>query len=210
MTISEIIDLTESSRIVVRYDTDAECPRNDWDMQTGFVKIHGRGDSRLMDVPAVHDDPTGLIEEAHDRFYDDDGMSRGKAEDLTERWARCFHGLHIEYDAEHGGYWFVHMDNDFSADLTGQAEIIKSERETYRQWAEGDVYGVALERRRPFVKKYADGDEVEGEEWDEVESVWGCYLDRDYTPEVVARQFTLADDEQVVIADHLHTASLLN
>ena len=98
---SEIIELTDTARLRIEHDPDAECPRGDWHMLTGFVKIQGRGDSRLMDVPAVHDEPIP-IEEAHDRlaFWRTDND-----EDAVERWARIFHDLHIEYDDEHGGYY---------------------------------------------------------------------------------------------------------
>ena len=211
----ETIELTGTSRLRVVFDQDALDPRKDWDtMLTGFVKIDGRGDSRRGDVEPVHEAPIPIAE-AHDRFYGDTALSRWAAQLLTERWAWVFHGLHIEYDSEHGGYWFVDRDSwaegwDAPADgftLEHQAEIIEGERETYRQWAEGEVYGVILERQVTEVTYRAERTElgfeidtthqpVVADQWDEVEAIWGCYLDDDYTAHVVASEhFPLTQEE---------------
>lgn len=189
-------------------------------MLTGFVKIPHAGDSRRSDVPAVHDDPTGRIVEAHDHFdFENNGYTL--TEEDVARWAKIFHGLHLEYDSEHGGYWFVDPDqlveNFWDASLGGrwmyandeltkaevEAKIIESEQETYRQWAEGDVYGVILERKVAWAKLSADGGTVlqgEGtvrETWENEGSVWGCYLDDEYTAQVVAKEhFDLTDEEE--------------
>lgn len=246
MTI-ETIQITDAARLRVVADQDADCPRGDWHMLTGFVKLGDKGDWLLVDVPAVYDDPIG-IEAAYDRFdearYDYVGPGKGdrggpyrlrafNEYDLTARWARIFHGLHIEYDAEHGGYWFVagadaatyatpvtysralFRDNwpdlqpGSPESLAKQAEVIEGERETYRQWADGEVYGVILERATamaPVVRNEMAGvwdlrtpltdDEIELS-WDEAESIWGVYLDHDYTPQVVALEcFDLTPEEK--------------
>lgn len=209
---SEIIELTDTARLVVEYDDSPECPRGDWHMLTGFVKIPGRGDSRLSDVPAVHDDPG--IGWAHENFPN---------EELVERFFRIFHGLHVEYDAEHGGYWFVagadaaayatpvdtysralfrdnwpDLEPGSPESLAKQAEVIRQEQETYRQWADGEVYGVILERAAPWEKTFVNsGDTVEGVDWVEHTSIWGSYLDDDYTAQVVADEyFDLTDEER--------------
>lgn len=225
----ETIELTETARLRIVSDLDPTNPRKDWDMLTGFVKIDGRGDSRLIDVEPVHDEPIPIAE----------AQSRIERESDVERWARIFHGLHIEYDSEHGGYWFVdpsafhqnfpavpgggkvarirpaRVDGIFQANvyetyeqdaLECQAEVIEAERETYRQWADGEVYGVILERLALWAKLSDDGSSVlqgDGtvrEEWEEVESLWGCYLDDDYTAQVVAAEhFTLSDEETAAL-----------
>lgn len=222
---SEIIELTDTTRLRIEHDLDAECPRGDWHMLTGFVKIPGRGDSRLNDVPAVHDDPTSGIAWAHDQLVPGFGIRDDhRDETLVERWARAFYGLHIEYDAEHGGYWFVagadaatyaapidtysralfrdnwpDLEPGSPESIAKQAEVIEQERETYRQWAEGEVYGVILERAVAYarVERNTSGDVWDlknplteddvREDWEEVDSTWGCYLDDDYTAEVVAQ-----------------------
>lgn len=169
----DIIELTPTSRLNVEPEQYAECPRGDWHMLTGFVKIDGRGDSRLSDVPAVHDDTLG-IESAYDEFWN---ITSADPEDVTVRWARIFHGLYIEYDSKHGGFWFVAGADAATAQtpvdeanralfydnwpdlkvgtlehLAKQREVIQNERKVYDQWASGDVYTVTLERKETYVK----------------------------------------------------------
>lgn len=238
----EGFNLDEEHRIKVYYDQDASCPRGDWSMVTGFVKIKGAGNPSIMDVPAVHDDPTGRIVEADSRFgalgwtdrdRNDNVVRSNQNIGLTERtvvrWARIFHNLHVEHDAEHGGYWFcdpTEFEANFHAvgdgkvkrirqvegapintyenyeqdSLEVQAEVIASERETYRQWAAGEVYGVVL-TKRTFLYELDDAGVATNrpatEVWDEVESIWGCYLDDKYTAFQVAKDhWTLPDDTE--------------
>lgn len=215
---SEIIQLTDTARLVVEYDQDAENPRADWDMLTGFVKIEGRGDSRLSDVPAVHDDPIA-IRDAHERIHRSVACSptcpwggRHRVhvdEEDVIRWARIFHDMHLEYDSEHGGYWFVDPDGFREGGWTDgdplqqQADVIKAERESYRQWADGEVYGVVLERLETWAKLGPGGtvgDGTQRDEWEQVDALWGCYLDDEYTAQAVADQnFNLTPEEFVAL-----------
>lgn len=206
---SNIIQLTETARLRVEQDDSPECPRREWHMVTGFVKIGMRGDSRLADVPAVYDDTLG-ISDAHYRFGDvgHGAADRFTSEDLTVRWARAFHGVVAEYDSEHGGYWWVHepsywgeVENDIPLTFDEQGELIKSERQTYQQWADGEVYGVILERASAWVKTYENGgDSIEGVDWVESDSLWGCHLDDTYTAQAVAGDnFELEDDERAAL-----------
>lgn len=221
----EKIKLTKNARLVVVHDTDALCPRGDWHLLTGFVKIPGRGDSRLSDVPEVWDPPLPILD-AHERILD---RSRVTQEGDVQRWARVFHGLSIVYDSEHGGYWFVAgadassyaTDVDVEnralfrdnfpdlvpctqAHLDKQDEVIDQERETYRQWADGEVYGVVLQRRARWIRVdsndepvfLVDGD-LSRETWEDVDSIWSCYLDDTYTAKVVADEhFDLTKKER--------------
>lgn len=216
---SDIIQLTDTARLSVEQDIDAINPRKDWDMATGFVKVPGKGDSRLADVPAVHDDTARLLE-AYDTFYYGGGVPRftdlmyrkqERAIEFVIRYARVFHGLHVEYDHEHGGFWFVSpTEIAINTKLGGgwdklerQAEIIEGERETYRQWAEGEVCGVLLERAATWARLDDSGRPItltEREEWEVVESIWGCYLDDEYTPQIVADEhFDLSDEEYLAL-----------
>lgn len=223
----ETINLTETARLRVEADQDASNPRVDWDMATGFVKIGGRGDSRIIDVEAVHDDPI-QIRDAHERIHRSVACapncpwgSRHRVhvdEQDVVRWARIFHGMHVEYDSEHGGYWFVGQSFiDENAPLLPegtdllqwQAEVVESDRDTYRQWAEGEVCGVILERRVSYVKVIdSDSDTLPvdvdwdtlRDEWEVVEDLWGCYLDDDYTAQAVAHEnFSLTDEETAAL-----------
>ena len=212
---SEIIELTENSQLRVEQDSDVGCPRLEMDVATGFVKIAGRGDSRLMDVPAVHYDdiPIELAHSGLATFLNKYGQ-RDNDEGRVERWARIFHDRVIEYDAEHGGYWFVperllkeafpRLGDDREDWLSTQRLIIENERATYKQWADGDVSGVILERKiiERVETKHWDGEvtETEREDWEHVDSLWGCYLDDDYTAERVALEhFDLTDAERAAI-----------
>lgn len=217
---SDIITITETARLVVEQDADAQCPRGDMHMLTGFVEIPGRGDSRRNSVPEVHEETFGLAN-AYFRFDDysvyvpDANDGRGgtrypflqREEEITARWAKIFHGQHIEYDSEHGGFWFVQLDGTdmFTENwpdlvlgtpehLAKQAEIIEQEREVYRQWADGEVYGVILERQHGYTRD--DDPSIGFNSWDEEESLSGCYLDDEYTAQQVALEhFDLTDDE---------------
>lgn len=229
---TEIIELTDTARLLIKTDDGPSCPRGDWHMLTGFVKIPGHGDSRRGDVPAVHDDPIGILK-AYDHFdmYDWSPYTdvlyrrRERSYELVKRWAFAFHGMHVEYDREHGGFWFVAGADaktaatpvdDYSRALfydnwpeltlwsaehrAMQEKVIEQEQETYRQWAEGEVYGVILERSETWCRILSDGtaDRLDTRnEWDEVDSLWGCYLDDDYTAKVVAcESFDLTEEEE--------------
>lgn len=226
MTTIETIEVTPTCRIRVVVDEDASNPRDDWDMMTGFVKIRGRGSLNRLDVPPVHEDYAGIGE----------AQSRLEDEDDVVRWARIFHGMHIEYDAEHGGYWFVdptQMRLNFPATMTGrvrymvanplapasrwkvepryyhtyadtlevQAQVIEQEQETYRQWAEGEVVGVIVERQvhEHTVSTHHDGTVTESDttRWEMVESVWGNYLSDDYTAQDVASEMGVFTDAEL-------------
>lgn len=53
-----------------------------------------------------------------------------------------------------------------------------------------DPVGVVLERRYKWVKTNLDNAEYEERyEWEEEESIWGCYLDDTYTAQVVAQEY---------------------
>jgi hypothetical protein len=203
---SEIIQLTETARLCIVQDESRENPRKGWAMVTGFAKVRGRGDSRIADVEPVHH--WAELDEAIGRLLE--------VEEQVPRWARIFHGMHVEYDSEHGGFWFVDPQQmaenwpgpdypEGRSKLEQEAEVIRQEQETYRQWADGEVYGVILERGVLVETKrtHADGSvtyERDDEAWEGVESLWGCYLDDDYTAQVVADEhFDLSDEESAAL-----------
>jgi len=235
---SEIIDITPTARLVIEQDYDAENPREAWDHITGFVGIPNRGDSRRGDVPPVHEPPLP-VHDAYYRFFGSpsrytDIMWRqhDEAQQLVVRWARAFYGLHLEYDHEHGGFWFVDpkqfvanfpegtspglvkrfrqkegapintYENYEQDALECQAQVIENERETYEKWADGEVYGVVLERTATWVKLGEHGEATEEmrDDWEHVDSLWGCYLDDEYTAQAVALEnFPLTTTEQAAL-----------
>lgn len=214
-------------RIVVYPDSDAQNPRKDIAMLTGYVGITDRqSHHNYIDVEPVHGDSMDLFK-AYEHFDGvswslsfDEGYRRTKGweekpEHYVIRYARIFHGAVVEWDGKYGGFWFVNLNpNDpdgFAANwpelvlhspehLAKQAEVIKQDREVYRQWAEGEVYGVVLEQRheRARVERDADGlvkllnpltDDDIFEEWEQVESIWGCFLGDEYTAVVAAKYY---------------------
>jgi hypothetical protein len=251
----ETIMLGESTRLRVEQDMDAVNPREDAHMMTGFFKIDGAGDSRMSDVTAVHEPPMNIdkafshfrywmYDRAFVPFTDISYRRFDRAVLLTERWARIFHGLALEWDHEHGGFWFVagadaatsatevdaasralfhdnwpDLQHGTDEHLSQQIKVIGQEQETYRQWAEGEVYGVILERKQRYVAVIDSGseniaDEVdwgsEIEQWEEVDGgdLWGCYLDEDYTAITVATEyFDLTDAERAAAAGYLTPAA---
>lgn len=236
---SEIIQLTDTARLRIETDTDARNPREDMDVSTGFAKIEGRGDSRRIDVVAVHPDRFGLAD-AHDRMdagryayrptiFAPDGtkggwvvekISRTPVDTRVRRWARIYRGVHVEYDSEHGGYWFVDEDAYWGSmtpeqgrrplSLEEQEKVITGERKTYEAWAESEVYGVILEREVTWARLDENGEQVFLTEpntlrtWEEVESVWGCYLNDEYTAQTVAvEHFDMTDEEESALESAL-------
>lgn len=218
---SNVIEIGEQLRIRVEQDDSAPNPRVDADgWATGFVKLDRRGDSRYADVPAVHDDEHHL-REAYDTFSDDwttdgTGYLRRKhvAEDLVVRWAKIWLGLRVEYDAAHGGFWWVRMTEDWSTDWTGQGETIDAERKAYESWAEGAVYVVILERAVVWERKSGMLSEI-GDRmitWEQEEALGGCYLTDTYTVwDVVDEHWSgsLDSEQEEVVREHLTTASPL-
>lgn len=210
---TDYIAVSDTQRIAVDFDFNAECPRSDWEMLTGFVKIPGQGDSGRSDVPAVHD-ALVPIEAARFHFYGHAGFvfrdsfnnrvrrcgSYGLTEETTVRWALLFHSLTLEWDDEHGGFWFVVPEKlrenwpelvQGSAEyITKEREVIEQEQRIYERWAEGDVYTVSLEELVKYVR--ITGDEIERDftldQWELVDSISGCYLDTDYTTLQVANE----------------------
>jgi hypothetical protein len=239
------VSLSESARLVVEYDTDAECPRGNWSLLTGFHNLPAYGDRMRSEVPAVFDFP-GEIESATERLMTIAGRpqragnySRALAgtrldgtgmpwnwrtiptgmyweldHELMARWARVFYGLVLEFDSRHGGYWFVSLD-EFAENwpeleigtpehFAKQSEVIASEIATYEAWADGEVYGVTLERaitRHISTVHHDDTVTRDTEEgWEPLESLWGNYCDAGESVEDMARRiareyFTLTIEE---------------
>lgn len=183
-------------RLLIEPDYDAQCPRGDWSMVTGFAKMPNRGNWRLNDVPEVHESEIPVLD-AYDRL----------GEDLAVRWAKVFHGVVLEWDSEHGGYWFCDPD-EFRANwpdlksgtpehLASQGRVIEWERAAYRQWADGDVYGVVLEEILECapIERDEDGsarlvDPLTDADIERtsriVEAIWGNYFSDGYGPMQVA------------------------
>ena len=88
--------------------------------------------------------------------------------------------IRVEYDtdAEDPRWWGDHIaDDDYAVE----------------QWRAGEVYGVIVERKVDWT---FEGDIPDGvmvpntmTTWEEIDSIWGCYLDDTYTARVVANEY---------------------
>lgn len=61
------------------------------------------------------------------------------------------------------------------------AKIIDNEVKSIGMWMWGDVKGYVLEKKVAFTKRYKDEsrEDEDCEEWEEVDSCWGCYEETD-------------------------------
>ena len=61
------------------------------------------------------------------------------------------------------------------------AKIIDNEVKSIGMWMWGDVKGYVLEKKVAFTKRYEDEsrEDEDCEEWEEVDSCWGCYEETD-------------------------------
>lgn len=83
--------------------------------------------------------------------------------------------LRVVYDAdaENPATWGDHIDPD-------GPEIAA--------WRDGEVYGVIVERRVQWAR-IGDGEPRTMETWGGTDSLWGCYLNNEYTARVVALEY---------------------
>lgn len=60
-------------------------------------------------------------------------------------------------------------------------ELYDNEVKSIGMWMWGDVKGYVLEKKVAFTKKYKDEsrEDEDCEEWEEVDSCWGCYEETD-------------------------------
>ena len=81
------------------------------------------------------------------------------------------------------------------------AKIIDNEVKSIGMWMWGDVKGYVLEKKVAFTKKYKDEsrEDEDCEEWEEVDSCWGCYEETDELIKEVMIENGL--EEQVIMAD---------
>lgn len=79
--------------------------------------------------------------------------------------------VYIDEDAEDPRTWGDHVTDDDPAVIA---------------WRHGDVYGVAVERLIEYVRVDTG---ATMSQWEETDSLWGCYLDDTYTARAVAAEY---------------------
>lgn len=74
-------------------------------------------------------------------------------------------------------------------------KLIDDEVKSIGMWMWGDVKGYVLEKKVKFVKKYKDKsrEDEEGEEWEEVDSCWGYYMETDELIEEIMKEHNLKE-----------------
>ena len=92
----------------------------------------------------------------------------------------CYVGKYRGYIQGDWGDYLVMWDPETEGDVF----------DVWCRWRRGDVYVVIAEQRATYVRKI--GDEIfeddSLEDWHEVDSLWGNYLDDTYTAQVVAEE----------------------
>lgn len=181
----DFVYIDENHRLGFDYEEGSENPRKDWDMLTGFVTI--RNDSRSIDVEPVHSDSFGIAE-AHERLenvvYERKGRlynaGRGYNSDVAElvqRWAKIFHNAHIEWDSEHGGYWFVDpakFAENWTLDENGEVERFEQDRDENGKYLP-TRHSIGKQNALAIQAEVIDGERKTYEAWanGEVYSVYG-------------------------------------
>ena len=172
----DIVKENDTYRVRLEREDYAEKPYDD-----GATPILSREHryGRWEAVNSQAEEFTGLLNELYDRFE----------EDVIERFIRIFLGAYsVEWDSssncrylafdttawrEHHGLTDEYMSGVDAIDPTKLAE---GSLEEIIAWADGEVYGYILEKKKPWTKVYEDEDEDEaGFDWEVVESCWGFY-----------------------------------
>lgn len=213
MSYDYVVEETETHRVRLVLDDNTTDPREDDEFACGALTIPS---SLFVDV--AH--PGELAEEAkprlfgdYGRFYGHGDMSYRDGVAVFERWVRVFHGGATLYDSPNDGpsmVWYMTpemmrtrgFDGEQATDRDRMAEILELSRKEYRAWAEGDAWGVVVEKRVHWTTDDEDMDDSERDTWEEVESVWG-FIGSEYA-ETEARAM-LAD--QPPDEHHLRTSA---
>lgn len=87
------------------------------------------------------------------------------------------------------------VSNNTSDWKTQIDKLIDDEVKSIGMWMRGDVKGYVLEKKVKFVKKYKDEsrEDEEGEEWEEVDSCWGYYMETDKLIEEIMKEHNLKE-----------------
>lgn len=163
---TEILDQTENLRVRLVYDMNAQNPRDEFDHVANVVTLPN---ARHTDVDKEGGPLAYGWRYLLDRYY------LTEAAETFERWARIFHGAVTMYDSSHDGaacVWYLTGEVIEREGIADPMACLKAERDEYRAWAEGDVWGYVIERRVTWTLMDAD-DEMHT--WEHEESCFGFY-----------------------------------
>lgn len=91
---------------------------------------------------------------------------------------------------------YIKMVSNNTSDWKTQIDkLIDDEVKSIGMWMWGDIKGYVLEKKVKFVKKYEDEsrEDEEGEEWEEVDSCWGYYMETDELIEEIMKEHNLKE-----------------
>jgi len=184
MSYEEIIEERDSFRVKLVADEGTENPREDYEHSCGVVTLHnGYGHQRYIDTA----DPAGddRIRDAWSRLserYQWDEAGR-----MMERYIRILGGVSLWETPREGAnnLWYILPEKFKEVQLTDTfdasraMEMLRAERDEYRAWCEGDVWGYVVEKNVEWRR--VDDDVETMETWEEVEdgSLWGM-IGREY------------------------------
>lgn len=99
-----------------------------------------------------------------------------EAAEIFERYCRVYNVAVTLYDTPNNGanaIWYL-MAEDLH-EVNDPAEYLKAQRDEYRSWAEGDVWGYVVDEKRRWVRDDTDDPVPETrEDWEETDdSCWG-------------------------------------
>lgn len=175
MYVAEEIQLDDDNRLVVRYDEDNDSPL-DWGWEVELHKIeYGYDGWRIHEA-----DGEPLVR-----------LFNGLEERLgsTEKVQRA---IHLYQVLTNDTRYVTMVDIGVYRDRYIYMVIADSEEEAnsiidvYTKYLNGEVYIVQHEQRERFESVDNPGTFIDA--WNLVDSIGGCYLDDDYTAEVVARE----------------------
>lgn len=93
------------------------------------------------------------------------------------------------------GYRVRVVQDEDAEDPRGWGDHITTNSDEYKRWAAGEVYGVIVERVETCIPLedvllyvYPEDSPNKFTRWIQVESLWSCYLDPDYTGITVAHE----------------------
>lgn len=214
--------IDENHRLRVEYDDSPMNPRKDWDQMTGFTTIKNP-DPNHIDVEECHPDPTGRLTEAHERFDEigypkwdpNKGYQRRRTyfpepEEITERWARIFYDLTVEWDAEHGGYWYVDPDEfakNWEVDEAGTVAVLKQRKN------EDGSYASGVEEVGRVPKAQREHEIIEAErrtynQWAQGE-VYGVIAEKRVSKQIITKDLETGEIDSVVDAEDWETEDSL-
>src|SRR6478736_5889008 len=181
--VENVIELNDRTRLVVSADPVPLEVRDAEVCITGCYTPPNMWGHPTVGPAALHDFP-GNIVEAVDEIGD---LGFLEPDRLIRRWAWVFYGLELQH---HGAtYWYC--DRNMFESLHGgpftreaQAEVIRSEREDYRRFVDGEAKVVSLQRLARFrrtTRKYHEHHQDLLEVWETIDSVSDRYLEPSYT-----------------------------